>query len=148
MQDVDRVGYFGDIDHAVCVTILPDAYLPDAGANCGHRFPVIRFQPLLNLVELESGLLSGASREIPYIPETASCKLDWFHRFQIISKKVSNVAGLILKLQMTGLRSVTHIWPTLYGGCFRARQGRPVEGRNLLFDMGLARKQYVSNQEL
>lgn len=59
MDYMDSIGELGDIHDPVGIGIVANANFSDALAYCGHRFPVIRIQTVLNLINLVTGFTSG-----------------------------------------------------------------------------------------
>jgi len=60
VQHKDGLAKARDIDDAKSAARVSHPDFPNAGADRRHRLPIVRFEPALHPVELETGIAPGA----------------------------------------------------------------------------------------
>ena len=76
MQDIDRVGKLGDIDHAECSIHISNPNLSHTLADAIHRLPVVRVHPLLHLEKLVTRFSPRRSRKAAKVVQRSTAELD------------------------------------------------------------------------
>jgi hypothetical protein len=79
MQDLDRLRQGRDVNDPERAGGLYDPYLPDAGADTWHGFPIVGIAPHLNKPELMPGLAARNLRKIPNPPFRVAKPGELFH---------------------------------------------------------------------
>lgn len=65
MQNQNDIRKFRQIDDPIGARIVMDAYFPHARADGFHRLPVMRIEPCLHALQVQSGPKAGSLRKRP-----------------------------------------------------------------------------------
>ncbi|CAB3787150.1 hypothetical protein LMG28138_02375 [Pararobbsia alpina] len=76
MQDVDSISQLGDIDDAKSTSRIIDSNFPYASSDSWHRLPVVRFESILNLIQLMARLSASCKRKHAKIVKGSTPKLN------------------------------------------------------------------------
>jgi len=78
VQHIDCVFEFGDVDHAERASLILNPDFLYTRADGFYRFPVIRFFPVLNLVNLITGFTTGRKRKVAQVVQRTTDELNQF----------------------------------------------------------------------
>lgn len=76
VKHVDRTGKLGNIDHPECPESIVNPYFFNTLPYRVHGFPVVRFQPFLNLIDLVSCYSPCRKRKVTKIVEGTASELN------------------------------------------------------------------------
>jgi hypothetical protein len=76
MQHVDRALKLRDIQDSERSRFIANSYLLYALADAGHRLPIVRLTPALNLIELKASLAPRRTGKLAKIVQRRASELD------------------------------------------------------------------------